>query len=144
MFIGIYHLAINKDKVEIPAALREMLAGRVVVTQGFERNLLVLPVDTFQNLFRLVASLNIADPLARLLQRMLLGNARYVEINANGELRLPESLQVFAQLSSDVVLVGQGNYLEAWSNPLWQQQEINLQDADANSMRFVSVNLGGI
>lgn len=145
MFIGLYHLSFDQNNhIEIPKSLRELFAGQAVVTQGFERNLLVLPVDTFQNLFRLVAALNIADPLGRGLQRMLLGNASYATIDESGTLSLPEPLKEFARLASEVVMVGQGNYLEVWSLAAWQQQEINLQDADANSNRFVSMNLAGI
>lgn len=145
MFIGLYHLSFDKNnRVEIPAAVRELLAGQVIITQGFERNILMIPLETFQSLFKLVAALNIADPLARGLQRMLLGNASYAIIDQSGTVDLPESLKEFARLASEVVLVGQGKYMEVWSMASWQEQEINLQDAESNSERFISLNLAGL
>jgi len=145
LFIGQYHCSIEENnRVEIPAAFRDLLTGRAVITQGFDRNILVLPVEAFQDLSKLVAALNIADPLARGLQRMLLGNASNSVIDQSGAISLPDSLKEFAQLASDVVLVGQGNFFEVWSQALWHQQELYLQDAEANSQRFTSVNLAGL
>lgn len=145
MFIGQYQCSLEENnRLGLPAAFRDLLAGGLVITQGFERNILILPAEKFQNLSQLVSSLNIADPLARGLQRMLLGNAAYGSMDASGLISLPDTLKDFAQLTSRVVLVGQGNYLEVWSQNMWQQQEVNLQDAEANSSRFISMNLTGL
>jgi MraZ protein len=145
LFFGQYHYPFDEDyRVEIPASFRELLAGQVVVTQGFDRNILVLSVEAFQDLTRLVMSLNIADPLARGLMRMLLGNASYSKIDQAGTISLQGSLKDFAGLQTDVVLVGQGKYFEVWSQALWHQQELFLQDAEANSQRFTSMNLAGL
>ena len=145
MFFGQYHYPFAEDyRVEIPASFRELLAGQVVVTQGFDRNILVLSVEAFQDLTRLVMSLNIADPLARGLMRMLLGNASYSKIDQAGSISLQGSLKDFAGLQTSVVLVGKGKYFEVWSQALWHQQELYLQDAEANSQRFTSMNLAGL
>ena len=145
MFFGQYHYPFDENyRVEIPENFRELLAGQVVVTQGFDRNILVLPVEAFQNLTRLVMALNIADPLARGLMRLLLGNASYSKIDQSGTISLQGSLKEFAGLQSGVVLVGQGKYFEVWSQASWHQQEVYLQDVEANSQRFTSLNLAGL
>ena len=145
MFYGLYHQPIEENnRLEIPANFRELLANRVVITQGFDRNILALPVEAFGDLSRLVMALNIADPLARGLMRMLLGKASYLDIDQSGAISLKGSLKEFAGLDSEVVLVGQGKYFELWSQAAWQQQEIDLQDAEANSQRFMSMNLSGL
>ena len=145
MFFGQYHYPFDENyRVEIPENFRELLAGQVVVTQGFDRNILVLSVEAFQDLTKLVMSLNIADPLARGLMRMLLGNASYSKIDQAGSISLQAPLKEFAGIQTGVVLVGQGKYFEVWSQALWQQQELYLQDAEANSQRFTSMNLAGL
>jgi len=145
VFIGQYRCSVkDNNRVEIPPAFRDSFASQLVITQGFDRNILVLPLETFGNLSRLVSALNIADPLARGLQRMLLGNAAYATIDQAGGISLPGALKEFAQMASDAVMVGQGNFIELWAQPLWYQQELNLQDAEANAMRFSSVNLAGL
>jgi MraZ protein len=105
---------------------------------------MALPVEVFQELSKLLVALNIANPLARGLLRMLLGNASYVDIDQSGVINLTDSLKEFARLGPEVVLVGQGKYFEIWSQALWQQQQIDLQDAEANSERFISMDLAGL
>lgn len=145
MFYGQYHNQFKENnRLEIPANFRELLAGRVVITQGFDRNILALSLEAFEDLSRLVMALNITDPLARGLMRMLLGNASFLEIDQSGAISLKGSLKEYAGLDSEVVLVGQGKYFELWSRAVWHEQEIDLQDAEANSQRFASINLGGL
>ncbi len=53
------------------------------ITQGFDRNLQVLTAGAFQEIYRKVISLNIADPLARLLLRLILGTATELGMDNN-------------------------------------------------------------
>jgi MraZ protein len=134
----------EKNRVKIPSIFRDFHAGRVVITQGFDQNILVLPVDVFENLTRLLMALNIADPLVRRLQRMLIGRASFSEVDRYGNIKLPIGLKEFAGLEAEAVWVGQGKYLEIWSQALWQRQELDLLDVEANSQRFVSMNITGL
>lgn len=144
VFFGQYHQTVSKHPIEIPANFRGALDGRVVVTQGFDRNLLAMPVENFESLAKLVSALSITDPLARGLMRMLLGNATFCDITRGGGIHVPGVLKSFAGLDSEIVWVGQGKYLELWSGELWSQQQQDLQNADANATRFVSMNLTGL
>lgn len=144
MFFGQYHQTVGNHPLEIPAIFRGDLDGRVVVTQGFDRNLLAMPVENFESLARLVTALSITDPLARGLMRMLLGNATFCDISHVGNILIPNILKTFAGLDREIVWVGQGKYLELWSGELWSQQQQDLQDANANATRFVSMNLAGL
>ena len=47
----------------------------------------------------------------------------------------------YANLESNVVVVGQGDYVEVWSSDLWQQQQIEIQDSKANAQRFAAFNI---
>ncbi len=144
MFIGQHSCQIkDSQRFQLPSVFLKELGGEVVITQGFDRNLLALPVETFKSLSKIVSSLNIADPLARGLQRMLLGSAVYIQLGQDGTVNLPSTLSEFAKLASEAVVVGQGNFFEVWSTTLWEQQELNLQDAEANAHRFSSVDLSG-
>jgi MraZ protein len=111
------------------------------MTQGFDQNLQVITAQAFQELYRQAASLNIADPLARLLMRLLLGTA--VEIpQVKNSIGIPNSLKEFASLEERALLVGQGNYFEIWAPKLWGHQEAQLKDVEANSTRFAALTLG--
>jgi MraZ protein len=142
MFIGQYHRAINDEsRLTIPAGFRERLSGGAFVTQGFDRNLWVLTAQAFQEIYRRVTAMNLADPLARLLLRMILGAASELEMDEAGSIFVPQNLREFANLNGEAVLVGQGDYFEVWSPAHWHEQETQLQDAETNSQRFVMLDL---
>ncbi len=142
MFLGCHTCLVHQtSQIEIPQVFRQPLAGNAYVTQGFERNLLVLKEQTFRDLVRQVTSLNVADPLVRMLVRMLLGSATMLEFDAEGNAILPDDLRDYAGLDRQAILVGHGAYFEIWSPGAWDAQRNALQDADANATRFAALNL---
>ena len=122
--------------MSVPSAFRDQLAQGAYITQGFDRNLVILSADAFQEIYRRIKSLNLADPLARLLVRMILGTAHDLRIDGNGRILIPDELREFAALAEKALLIGQGDYLEIWSPELWTAQEAQLKDAEANAARF--------
>jgi DNA-binding transcriptional regulator/RsmH inhibitor MraZ len=54
---------------------------------------------------------------------------------------IPEFLRQVAYFDGEVVVVGVGDYFEIWSPPLWDEQQANLQDAEANTQRFIAFDL---
>ena len=142
MFLGKHSSKLDKyNRLSIPSRYREELSNRIYITQGFDRNLLVLTKVAFQEIYRRVVALNIADPLTRILLRLILGTAQEVHIDKNGCLPIPEDLKEFANLRGNVLFVGQGEYFEIWSADLWDHQVAQLRDADTNSSRFSSISL---
>jgi len=142
MFIGEYLQEIdNESRLGLPGRYKELLFGGGFVTQGFDQNLLVLTNQAFQEIYQRVIGMNIADPRARLLSRMMLGSAAPLRIDEAGSILIPQRLREFAGLEREAVLVGQGNYFEIWSPPQWNIQEADLRDADANAQRFAEFDL---
>jgi len=142
LFLGKHSSKLDKyDRLSTPSQFREDLSNRIYITHGFDRNLLALTPIAFQEIYRRVVSLNIADPLARVLLRLILGTAHEVRIDKNGYLPIPDELREFANLHGNILLVGQGDYFEIWSADLWNSQEAQLNDADTNSSRFSNINI---
>ena len=142
MFLGQYKLILNDDRsLVIPPDFRELLANGVYITRGFEQNLLIMSEQIFQEIYKRVVSLNIADPLARLLLRMILGNAARLDMSESGQVLIPQDLASFVGLEKDIILVGQGDYFELWAPACWDKQSSNLLDFDANSERFAQLDL---
>ena len=143
MFVGKFTRTMDaKNRFALPQAFQEQLARGAYMTQGFDRNLQILTARTFQQIFRRAASLNIADPLARLLLRLFLGTAVRLQGRNRTIITVPDDLKEFAALQADLVLVGQGNYIEVWAAELWNEQEAKLRDAEANSSRFAALPVG--
>jgi MraZ protein len=137
LFLGHHTTQLKKsNQLPIPSNWQELISSGVYLTQGFDQNILILMPTTFQEIYSQVTALNIADPLARMLQRMFLSTASFVESAGNETISLPQELLGYAKLESDVVVVGQGEYVEVWSSDLWQQQQIEIQDSQANAQRF--------
>jgi MraZ protein len=126
----------TRNHLPLPAEFDHQFKDALYITQGFERNIMVLTQRAFEQIYRTVMSLNLADPLARLLLRMILGTAHEAKIEPGGGIFLPDSLKEFASLTRNVVLVGLGDYFEIWSIEQWNQQEEKLSNVEANSDRF--------
>jgi MraZ protein len=137
MFLGRYQHSIDeKGRLIIPVRYRELLDEGAFVTQGFERNLMVLTPDAFERLYENVNKSSLTDPSARDLRRFILSNAERVEVDKVGRILVPAYLREFAQLENEVVLVGVGTSFEIWSPLNWAQKNEKLQDLEANASRF--------
>jgi MraZ protein len=142
MFFGQSVLSLDDErKLLLPPAFRELFGQVIYVTCGFEQNLLLMTEQTFRERSRQLGSLNMADPTVRLLQRLLLANAQRIQVEEDGQAVLPAVLLDFAGARKEIILVGQGEYIEAWSPAGWEKESALLRDAEANSSRFAQLNL---
>lgn len=141
MFLNQYHHSFDdKGRLTIPARFRILPEGAYVI-QGLDRNLMVLPPDVFQMIYDRLMAMSLTDPGARLLRRVILGNALQVTPDSAGRVLLTSNLRDFAGLQTEVVFVGQGDYFEIWSPNLWQEQETLVNDAETNAKRFAALDL---
>jgi len=142
MFLNQYqHSFDDKGRLTIPSKFRELPAEGAFAVQGLDRNLMVLPPPVFQILYDRLMAMNLTDPTARLLRRIILGNALRVAPDSAGRILLSPNLKEYADLKKNAVFVGQGDYFEIWSPELWKEQEIQVSDAEANSQRFAALDL---
>ena len=125
MFRGVQHINMDaKGRLAMPARQREPLAemcgGRVVVTIDTQATCLVVyPLPEWERFETEVQALPAMKPAIRRFQRLILGYATDLDLDANGRVLLPQSLREYAQLDKKLVVVGQGNKLELWSEALW-------------------------
>jgi MraZ protein len=137
MFFGKCTLPLSENnRFTLPSNYREAGNNAVYITQGFDRNLIVLSPQAFNALYLRIKDVSISDPLARLLNRLFLSSATLVMMDDSGQVELPVALRDYAELGQEVAIVGQGEYLEIWSGAAWQKQLDTLNDFEANSHRF--------
>ena len=142
MFLGQYrHNFDAKGRLTVPARFRELLTDGAFVTQGFEKNLMVLTTPAFEIITQRVNQTSITDPTARDLKRLLFSNADRVAPDKNGRILIPQFLREQSGLNSEAVLVGVGDYFEIWSPEQWEEKMALLNDSDANAQRFVGLDL---
>jgi len=113
-----------KGRLAMPARQREPLhsesAGQVVITIDTQSPCLaVYPLPEWERIEKEIQDLPALKPAVKRFQRLMLGYATDLELDSSGRLLLPQPLRDYAQLDKKLVLVGQGNKLELWSETLW-------------------------
>ncbi|MEO8354650.1 MAG: division/cell wall cluster transcriptional repressor MraZ [Chloroflexota bacterium] len=142
MFLGQFqHNLDDKGRLMIPARYRDLLAAGAFITQGFDRCLMVMTDAYFQDVYARLNGMNMADPTARMLRRLILSNAYAVDVDKVGRILVPQNLREFlGVLSGELVVAGQGDYFEVWTPAEWNLQMDRLQDVEANEQRFATLD----
>jgi MraZ protein len=141
MFRGVTQLSLDaKGRLAIPAKYRSGLMsfceGCLVVTADPSKCLLIYPQPAWEPIEQKLNNLSSFDPRTRSLQRLLVGNASDVEMDAAGRILVSSPLRQFAGLSKEVVLVGQGAKFELWDEEQWNVQienALSFRDGDMPS-----------
>ncbi len=143
MFLGQFqHNLDDKGRLMIPARFRDLLEGGAYITQGFDKCLMVLTESYFKQVYERIEAMNLTDPTARLLRRLILSNAYPVEADKVGRILVPQNLRIVLGVESgELVVAGQGEYFEVWTPTLWSEQMAQLQDTEANIQRFSALDL---
>ena len=143
MFLGQFqHNLDDKGRLMIPARFRELLEGGAFITQGFDKCLMVMTEAYFKQVYERIEAMNLADPTARMLRRLILSNAYPVEVDKVGRILVPQNLRAFLGVpSGELIVAGQGEYFEVWTPATWGEQMAQLQDAEANNARFSTLDL---
>lgn len=142
MFLGQYfHSLDQKGRLTIPAKYRELLGREVIITKGFDLNLLVMPAEVFESWANQINDQNYADPNARLLRRYLFSNGEQVEVDRTGRILIPQYLRERANLNSEIVIIGVGNFFEIWSKENWEKHKLVLDEAETDVARFIDFQL---
>jgi MraZ protein len=125
VFRGVTQLVLDaKGRLAIPARHRDALAGNgnghLVLTADPSRCLLLYPLAAWEPIQARLMALSSFDEKIRGLQRLIVGHADDVEIDAAGRILVPPALRRYANLDKHVVLVGQGRKFELWDEAQWQ------------------------
>ncbi len=124
MFRGVNTVNLDsKGRLAIPTKYREQLTrlceGQMVVTVDRDGCLLLYPLPEWEEIERKLARLSSFNKQTRRLQRLLIGHASECEMDGNGRILLSQPLREFAGLDKAVVLIGQSNKFEIWSETTW-------------------------
>jgi MraZ protein len=143
MFLGQFqHNLDDKGRLMIPVRYRELLEGGAFITQGFDKCLMVMTESYFKQVYERIETMNLADPTARLLRRLIFSNAYPVAADKVGRILMPQNLRAFLGIENgELIVAGQGEYFEVWTPALWSEQMAQLQDTEANNARFSTLDL---
>ena len=132
----------------LPARYRDVWTscnGQLVVTiDSRERCLLLYPLPEWNTVQGKLESLSNLNKSARLLQRLLIGHATDLEVDGSTRVLIPPMLREYAGLTKKIVLLGQGNKFEIWSDELWQQrldEWLKARSSDADDDDFTGLSV---
>jgi MraZ protein len=139
MFRGENKLTLDpKGRLAVPTRYRESIkddaADQLVVTIDHrDRCLLIYMIQNWEDIQRKLTKLPALNPMARDLQRLMIGHATDIELDSNGRVLIPPNLRDYAGLTRDVVLSGQGTRFELWDEQLWVAQRDAAVQANRNN-----------
>ena len=137
MFRGVFNINMDvKGRMAMPTKHRDALnssnAGQLIVT--IDPNspcLLIYPLSDWEAIEQKIQNLP-AKNSNRRFQRLVLGHASELEMDASGRVLLPPKLRDYAGLEKKLVLAGQGKKFELWDEIRWDE-EVELAIADIKS-----------
>jgi MraZ protein len=126
LFRGVSSISLDeKGRLAVPTRYRSEISeccdGRLVLTVGLDKCLLLYPLPEFEEIERKLVKLPALNQQAKRLQRLLIGHATECDLDAQGRFLVPEPLRKFAALEKRIALIGQGNKFEIWDEDLWNR-----------------------
>lgn len=127
MFRGANSVTLDaKGRLAIPTRYREEIQersnGKLIATvDRSDRCLLIYPLPEWEEIELKLRRLPTLNPVARRLQRLMIGHATDMEIDAAGRVLISPPLREYAGLTRDAMLIGQGNRFELWDEKHWNE-----------------------
>ncbi|HVY23008.1 MAG TPA: division/cell wall cluster transcriptional repressor MraZ [Steroidobacteraceae bacterium] len=101
-------------------AIQEDARGQLIVTIDYaDTCLLIYTLPDWEEIESKLSRLPALNPVARSVQRLMLGHATELELDSQGRILVPPNLREYAGLTRDVVLSGQGKRFELWDEQQW-------------------------
>ena len=126
MFKGISNLSIDvKGRASMPQRYRRNFCSnkkcRLVITADKDKCLLIYTLKNWEVIEKKLSNLPSYNKEARFVQRLLIGHATESEIDSQGRFLIPIPLRDYANIQKKIVLLGQGNKFELWSENIWNK-----------------------
>jgi MraZ protein len=125
-FIGEYNCKLDvKGRVMLPAGLKKQVSPdaeeRFVVNRGFEKCLVLYPMDVWKKISADVNKLNLYNKQNRDFARYFYRGATELSLDANNRLLLPKGLMAFAGIKKEAVLFAYNDRVEVWSKDQYEK-----------------------
>ncbi len=122
MLIGEFHHNLDsKNRVMMPSKILDQLGEEIIVTRGFEKCLLVYPVEKWDSIIAKFSELTITKSDTRKFMRILLSGATSCKFDSQKRICIPGVLKNYASIEKEVVILGIDDHLEIWSEEAYEE-----------------------
>lgn len=115
------HSLDEKNRLIMPAKLRDGLGDRFIITKGLDTCLFAYTETEFQQLAAKLQSLPFTKADSRAFVRMFFSGASECEFDKQGRIVIPSNLKEYANLDKECVIIGVSNRVEIWSRSEWEK-----------------------
>ena len=142
MFLGEFEHSIDdKGRLAIPARFRTPLDEGLFITRGLDACLVIWDAESWRSMAERVQALNPWQADARRMQRHFFAGAVQAQPDKLGRIVIPQYLRTYANLETDVVVVGLADRVEVWARVAWDKER---SQAEAESAELAEHLAGGI
>ena len=117
------HTLDDKNRLTLPAKLRDQLGARVVVSRGLDGCLYVYSDGEWARLAERVGSLDPFSREARTMQRWFFASGSDADLDKQGRMVIPAALLKIAGIGREVTVAGVYDHLEIWDRAAWREQQ---------------------
>ena len=110
----------DKGRVNIPVRFREYFQGKLVITCGFERSVLIMTPAVWENFERSLRNSDAHIHAERqFLENKHLSQAQVVEVDKVGRIAVPATLRKYAGLTKDCMVIRSEGRMNIWDSGTW-------------------------
>ncbi|MBQ2885566.1 MAG: division/cell wall cluster transcriptional repressor MraZ [Alphaproteobacteria bacterium] len=123
-----------KNRMRIPAKLREQLGENYSITVGTGGCLYVYTAEQMEKVKASLTDINAYRDKQLKAARYILYNTWQAEEDKQGRILLPENLRKYAKIEKNVIVFQGPNCVEIWSEEVWNEyfNDVNFEElADA-------------
>lgn len=124
MFMGEYRHSLDaKNRLIVPAKLREELGSSFVVTKGLDGCLAVYTQERWLSMLAKLNQIPSTKKEARSYVRSLTSKALECSLDNQGRIQLSQYLIAAAAIEKACVIIGASDHVEIWSEARWTEYE---------------------
>lgn len=147
-FLGKYYYTLDpKGRIIIPAPLREIISKKYnspklyITNAAFDKCLHIYPIDEWNRLEEKIRTMPKMEEAVQYYLRRVIASAVECEIDKQGRILIPYECRHDAGINSDVVIVGQIDWIEIWDKASWDDVT-DPRKVDARAYKSVLANYG--
>ena len=127
-----YHSLDAKNRLIIPAKLKEQLGDTVTILRGSDRCLTVYSAEEWENYARKISEL--PKTQVRQITRYIYSNSIEIKPDSQGRVQLPPEMLQFAGITKNIITVGCGKYAEIWDEETWNALNLDEEPENFNDL----------